>query len=419
MTRPRLGLIFLIVLVDIISFSMLVPVLPYLALSLGASTEQAGLLTGLYALCQFVGAPILGRLSDTFGRKPMFLLDIAANIIGFVILASANSLWMLFLARFIAGCMSANIPIAQAYIADITTPENRSNAIGILGAAFGLGFTIGPAFGGILSKYGYTYPALLSALLCVVNFLIIILFLPESVHKHNAEAPLNELDDRKGSPVRSFVPPSRSLVDISLIRRIAGDSRIATLLVFWVTFSIAFAMFQQNIALFNKLHLNLTPKETGFIFTWIGVLVFAMQAGVLRLMTKRFSDEQLILLSAPLLALSLLIWAFAPSWLVLVLLLVPLCFAASTLITVINSMLTKLVAPADVGGAMGIAGAIDNSTRFITAFSGGVLLQRIGTFAPGIVAALVMGLGIALLRGGNTNPSIEPEQQTTSERQQG
>lgn len=396
MAQPRLGLVFVIVLVDIVSFSLLVPVLPYYALSLGASPTQVGLLTGLYALCQFVGAPIIGRLSDSFGRKPMFLIDIGANIFGFLILASANTLWMLFLARVIAGCMAANIPIAQAYISDITPPEKRSNALGLLGAAFGLGFTIGPALGGILSKNGYAVPALLSAALCTLNFLIIFLFLPESLPGKTLKRAVGEKQSEKEQDEKTTL--TDSLIDVGLIKRMTGTPRIAGILIFWAAFSIAFAMFQQNIALFNKLHLNLSASQTGFIFTWIGILVFVMQSGVLRLLTKYFSDEQLVLISTPLLVISLGVWAFSPSWVVLAIVLVPLCFAASTLITVVNSMLSKSVEPREVGGAMGIAGAIDNSTRFITAFSGGVLIQRIGTFAPGVVAALVMLFAGVFLR---------------------
>jgi DHA1 family tetracycline resistance protein-like MFS transporter len=149
-------------------------------------------------------------------------------------------------------------------------------------------------------------------------------------------------------------------------------------------------MFQQNIALFNKYRLNLTARETGYIFAWIGILVSLMQGILLRILTRHYSDEQLLKTSAPMMLCSLVAWAFTPSVLALAVILVPLCFAASTLITVVNSLLTKSVAPDDVGGTMGIAGAVDNSTRFITAFAGGLLIQRIGTFAPGACAAAVM-----------------------------
>ncbi len=396
--KPRLGIIFLVVLLDIISFSLLLPVLPYYATALGATPTQVGMLTGLYALCQFVGAPIIGRMSDNVGRKPMFLVDIAGNAIGFLVLASASSLWMLFLARFIAGCVAANIPVAQAYISDVTTKEQRSSALGLIGAAFGLGFTIGPALGGILSKNGYALPALVSAGLCAINFAVIAFFLPESKVIAKGEARIAAKETLHDRETISQQP----IFDFTLVRRLFTNVQIAPLLVFWTGFSFAFAMFQQNIALFNKYHLNLSARETGYVFAWIGVLVSLMQGVFLRILTRHCSDETLLKIAAPAMLLSLAVWAFTPTLVVLLVVLVPLSFAASTLITVVNSLLTKAAAHEEIGGTMGIAGAIDNSTRFVTAFAGGMLIQRVGTFAPGAVAATTMLIMLAWMIFGMT-----------------
>jgi MFS transporter, DHA1 family, tetracycline resistance protein len=379
MEKPRLGLVFLIVLIDIIGFSLLLPVLPYYASTFGASPIQIGFLTGLYALCQFFGAPLLARLSDRFGRKPMFLIDIAGSVCGFLVLGFASSLWMLFLARIIAGLVAANVPIAQAYIADVTTSEKRSQAIGLIGAAFGLGFTIGPALGGIMTRTGdYAIPAFVSAGLGVCNFLVIILFLPESVSQERMRSRKNDTHTL------------RALLDIAEMRRLLSIPFIALMLLFWVGFSLSFALFQQNIALFNKIHLNLTARESGYVFAYIGVLVALMQGVILRPLTARFSDVHLLKASVPLMALSLVLWAFAPNLTVLLIAIAPLSIAASTLITVVNSMLTKAVPASDTGGIMGLSAAVDNSTRFLTAFAGGVLMQRVGTFAPGAIAAVLM-----------------------------
>lgn len=394
--KPRLGIVFMVVLLDIISFSLLLPVLPYYATTLGATATEVGMLTGLYALCQFVGAPLIGRLSDSVGRKPMFLVDITGNFIGFLVLASASSLWMLFLARFIAGCVAANIPVAQAYISDVTTKDQRSAALGLIGAAFGLGFTIGPAVGGILSKNGYVLPALVSAGLCAANFALIALFLPES--RKIAHEGLSIADEKAPFDQKSNDPkpsPQPLLFDFALIGRFLTSPHTAPLLIFWTGFSFAFAMFQQNIALFNKYHLNLSARETGYVFAWIGVLVLLMQGLFLRILTKRYSDQTLLTITTPTMLLSLAAWAFTPNVFTLLIVLVPLCFAASTLITVVNSLLTKAAAQDEIGGSMGIAGAIDNSTRSITAFAGGALIQHLGTFAPGVAAAAIM-LGMFL-----------------------
>lgn len=382
MPKPRLGLIFLVVLLDIIGFSLLLPVLPYFAANLGASPTEIGVLTGVYALCQFVGAPVLARLSDRFGRKPMFLTDISGSVLGFVILGFATSFPMLVVARCVAGVVGANVPIAQAYIADVTPEEERSKSLGIIGAAFGLGFTIGPALGGIMTRSGnFALPAFVAAGLGVVNLLVIVLFLPESVSKEQREA-----NHEKANKATKFT----ELLDVAELRRLLAMPSVAWMLIFWVGFSFAFALFQQNISLFNKMHLNLSAKQSGYVFTYIGVLVAVMQGVILRPLTTKFSDIQLLRASVPLMALSLALWAFAPNLTVLFIALAPLCFAGSTLITVVNSMLTKAVPMPDVGGIMGLSGAVDNSTRFITAFAGGMLIERVGTFAPGAIAAGVM-----------------------------
>jgi DHA1 family tetracycline resistance protein-like MFS transporter len=408
-SRRRLGLVFWIVLLDIVSFSLLLPVLPYFALSLGASASEVGALTGLYALCQFIGAPLIGRASDSVGRKPLFLLDIFGNFVGFIILAFAGALWVVFLARILAGFVAANVPLAQAYIADVTSPEERSAALGIIGAAFGLGFTIGPALGGVVNANGgFAATALASAALCAVNFLLIALLLPESApnaaglktyltarisgEKQNDDNDDNNNDDALTTTRARIL----SLPDLgALLQKYAARRDMATLLIFWAGFSVAFAMFQQNIALFNKFHLNLTARETGYVFAWIGVLVSLMQGVFLRILTRRFSDEALLGVAAPVMVVSLAAWALTPNVWALAVALVPLSFAASTLITVSNSLITKASARGDTGGAMGIAGAIDNSSRFLTAFVGGVLIERVGTFAPGALAALAMALTIA------------------------
>ncbi|TAE26223.1 MAG: MFS transporter [Candidatus Kapaibacterium sp.] len=384
MPKPRLGLIFFVVLLDIIGFAILLPVLPYFAQHLGATPTQVGILTGLYALCQFVGAPILARLSDSLGRKPMFVLDICGNIIGFVIIGFADALWMFFAARILAGLVSANIPIAQAYIADITSEAERSKALGLLGAAFGCGFTIGPAIGGILLRSGeFALPAFLSAALGVINVCVVIFLLPESL-----------------SPERMSLARERSLVpsdmlNVPKLAEMLGSPKVAPMLVVWCGFSLAFALFQQNISLFNKLHLQLSARETSYVFAFIGIAVALTQGVVLRPLTAKFHDEELLRLALPIMACSLGLWAFSQNTIMLLTAIAPLCFSASLLITVVNSLLTKAVSSDQTGGIMGISGAIDNSTRFVAAFAGGAMMERVGTFAPGILALCLM-LGIML-----------------------
>jgi len=179
--NKRLLNVGLIVLIDMLGFALIVPLLAYFADSFGATAFQTGLLVASYAAMQMVGAPILGRISDRFGRRPVFLISILGTFIGFLILAFANSLGMLFFSRILSGLTAGNISVAQAYIADVTDEKNRARGMGILGAAFGIGFILGPALGGTLSVYGFDVPAFVAAGLCFINLLTVFFWLPESL----------------------------------------------------------------------------------------------------------------------------------------------------------------------------------------------------------------------------------------------
>ena len=200
MKKSRLLPVFLVVFVDLLGFGLILPLLPYYADAYGATPIIVGLLTASYAAAQLVGAPLLGRLSDRYGRRPILLVSIFGTFVGFVMLgvaewlgnglaswlglaASANAfiLSFLFASRMLDGLTGGNISVAQAYITDVTTEENRAQGLGMIGAAFGLGFIIGPATGGLLSTYGYAVPAFAAAGLALLNLVAVYFYLPESL----------------------------------------------------------------------------------------------------------------------------------------------------------------------------------------------------------------------------------------------
>jgi DHA1 family tetracycline resistance protein-like MFS transporter len=179
--KKRLFSVFLIVFIDLLGFSIILPLLPFYAETFGASPTVVGLLVAIYAAAQMVGSPILGRLSDKFGRRPILLVSIFGSALGFIFLGIANSLLVLFFARFFDGITGGNISVAQAYITDVTDEKNRSRGLGLIGAAFGLGFIIGPALGGVLSQWGYAVPAFAAAGVAFVNLGMVWFWLPESL----------------------------------------------------------------------------------------------------------------------------------------------------------------------------------------------------------------------------------------------
>jgi DHA1 family tetracycline resistance protein-like MFS transporter len=375
-SKRRLVLLFLFVFVDVLGFSLILPLLPFYAQAFDASPTVVGLLLGANALTQFIGAPILGRLSDRYGRRPLLILSIAGTVIGFLLLGWASSLWMLFVSRILDGLLGGNISLAQAYIADVTDEKNRARGLGLIGASFGLGFMFGPALGGRLSAGGnYSLPAYAAAALAVINLLGVIIWLPESL---SPEKRLN----RAHSPRGAFT--------FQALFEALGRPCVGPLLITRLLYGMAFTTFQTVFALFVDKQLGLGSVETGYLLTYVGVLIVAVQGGGISLLTKHLSDKQLIFGGTILLALSLLAWAFTPALWWLLIVLAPTALAGGVLNVAINSALTKSVYPEEVGGTLGIASSWDSLVRVVAPVIGGFLLDEVSAAGPGILGVLLL-----------------------------
>lgn len=377
MKNKPLASIFLIVFINLLGFGLILPLLPYYAESFGASDTMIGILVASYAAAQLVGAPLLGRLSDKFGRRPILLLSLFGTLISFLLLGFAKTLVLLFIARIFDGITGGNISVAQAYIADVTTEKDRAKGLGMIGAAFGLGFIFGPATGGFLSQWGYAAPAFAAAGLVTINLLMIYFWLPESLTTER-RAELAEKEKPKFT--------LRALLD-ALQRPFSGS-----LLITRFFFGLAFSIFQTIFSLYALRQFNLDAQQTGYILTYIGVLSVIVQGGLVGKLTKHFREDLLITVSVGIMALSLLGWAFAPSVVILLVILAPIAFAGGVLNTVISSALTKTVQPQEIGGILGLSASIESLTRVIAPMLGGVLLDQYGTWSPGTFSAIVLAV---------------------------
>jgi DHA1 family tetracycline resistance protein-like MFS transporter len=375
MNNKRLTIIFLIVFVDLLGFSLILPLLPYYAATFGADAFVTGLLVASYAVAQLLGAPILGRLSDRFGRRPILLVSLFGTFLGFLLLGFAGALWMLFASRVIDGLTGGNISVAQAYITDVTDEKNRAKGLGMIGAAFGLGFIIGPAVGGLLSIYGYAVPAFAAAALSFTNLLAVFFFLPESL-----------TDERRAALAAQKKPPFTLRALVNALNR----PRVGPLLHTRFFFSLAFATFQSIFALYAQYRLGLTAQTTGYVLAYVGLLSVIVQGFAVGKLTARFSETRIIFVSSIVMALALLAWAFVPNVLTLLIVLAPMAFAGGTLNTVLSSALTKAVYPEEIGGTLGLAASVESLTRVIAPSAGGFLLEFVGVWAPGIFGALLM-----------------------------
>ena len=375
MKRPLI-LILLFVFIDVLGFSLILPLLPYYAETFSATPSIVGLLLGANALAQLIGAPIIGRLSDQYGRRPMLILSIAGTLVSFLILALANSLWVLFASRILDGLLGGNVSLAQAYITDVTDEKSRARGLGLIGAAFGVGFIFGPALGGTLSGGGnYSLPAFFATGFATLNLLGVLLWLPESL-------PPEKRSQRARNPRSEF--SARALWE-ALHRPCVGPLLNVQLL-----YALAFTLFETIFSLFALERLGLDARATSYILTYVGLLVVAVQGGGMGLLTKRFTEKQLIFGGSILLALTLLGWALTPAvwWLLVVL--APLALASGALRVSINSALTKSVYPEEVGGALGLSAALGSLARVVSPVIGAFLLANLSPAAPGILASLLM-----------------------------
>jgi DHA1 family tetracycline resistance protein-like MFS transporter len=389
----RLINIFIVVFVDLLGFSLILPLLPYYAEKFGATPAVIGLLTASYAAASLIGAPLMGRLSDRFGRRLILLLSVAGTFVGFLLLAFAEPighslaglaastainvfvLGVLFLSRSVDGLTGGNITVAQAYISDITDDKNRAKGLGLIGAAFGLGFIIGPAIGGLLSNYGYSVPALFAAGLSFLNLISIFFFLPES------------LTEERRLVMRAQKRPPFTLKALSVA---LNRPRIGPLLHVRFIFALAFSMFQSIFSLYAAYKLNLTSQATGYVLAYVGLLSVLVQGVGVGLVTKRFKENAIIITSMWLMFLGLAGWAITPNLPVLLVIMLPLALGGGMLNTVINSAITKAVTREEIGGTLGISTSLESVSRVIAPSAGGFLLQNLGAWAPGVASATLM-----------------------------
>ena len=290
MKRSPLVVIFTTVFIDLVGFGIVIPVLPFYAegTAFNATPRTVGLLFASYSIMQLIFSPVLGGLSDKHGRRPVLLLSIIGTGIGFLILGFAKTLFMLFLGRILDGITGGNISTAQAYIADITTEENRAKGMGLIGAAFGLGFIFGPAIGGILSRWGIHVPFIFAAVLCFANAMLLYFTLPETVTPDH--------------PAKNSAARGRSLRQVMLSLK---QPRLAFVLVISFLFIVAFSIMTTAFSLYTMFRFGYDAQHTGYLFAYVGLIAVIIQGGLIGRLVKRFGELPLVIVGALCFAISL------------------------------------------------------------------------------------------------------------------
>ncbi len=376
-SKTPLLLIFMTVFIDLMGFGLVIPILPTYAQQLHASDFVVGLLIASYSIMQFLFTPFWGRLSDRIGRRPVLLISLAASFAGYLIWGFSTSLIWLFASRIVAGFGNANIAVAQAYIADITTKENRARGMGMVGAAFGLGFVLGPALGCLLVQNGLGFVGFVAAGFSLVDLILTFFLLPEPKERGTFG------NDRFGLGIDFYIKNVTS-----------AKLRVSFLIFFISTF--AFANMEATLVLLTSKLYNWGPKENGLLFVYIGILIVIVQGGMIRQLTKKYSEKKLITVGSFLVAAGLFLTPVTNSWMVLALAMTLLSIGSGINNPCNQSIISKLAPEETVGGVLGLGQSVSTLGRIFGPIVGCALFEKLGYLSPYIAGGLCMIIVVAL-----------------------
>jgi len=373
--RAPLAVLFLTVFIDLLGFGIVIPLLPIYAERLRATPFEAGALIAVYSLMQLLFAPVWGRVSDRVGRRPVLLVSLAGSTVSYLLLAAAwwlgdAALAMLFVARTLAGLAGANVPVAQAYIADVTTAADRARGMGMIGAAFGLGMVVGPALGGALSLVGPSVPELAAALLCLANVLLASLRLPESL-----------------PPAARAPRPFRHPLSAAALREAAAPAGAAPLFAVFFLVTLCFAVLEGTFSLAANHLFRYGPAAVDALWLYMGVVAVVVQGVLVGRLNRRLPERQLVLAGTVALAVGL-------AW-------IPRAEGAGTLLAALglvvagqglsspslSSLVSKTAGARRQGGVLGVSQSLSAAARVVGPASGGFVFDALGGRAPYAAAA--------------------------------
>jgi len=412
MNKSALATVFLVVVIDLLGFGIVLPLLPFYAQEFSASAVTIGLLYSVYSFMQLIFSPIWGSWSDRIGRRPIMLMSTFGAVIAYTIFGLAESLSVLFFSRIVAGTMGGNISTAQAYIADVTDEENRARGMGLIGAAFGIGFVIGPAtatalihpafhefvgsiglvqFADWMSNNRFALPGFFAAFLSFCSFLMVLLKLPETVDTDKEREPVYRrpsvftprfwklLSDQKGKSARGYLIPL--IVGFFLLS--FGESSLYS----------AFPLFAES-------ELGLTAEQVGVQFFYIGIIAVIVQGFLIKPLTNVFAEEKLFLVGNFLMVTGLGLIPFAVNTLTLALFLGIMALGKSLNTPTITSLISKEASSDNVGAVMGASQGLSGLGRMIGPTWGGALFAihfGLSFVATALIVAATIWIAFGLI----------------------
>jgi MFS family permease len=377
-TKERIT-IFIILVTEVLGFSLILPFLPFYAQELGASPLTVGLILTSFSLCQLISAPIMGRLSDHYGRKPLLILSQLSTVVGFLVLGFARSLWMVFLSRIIDGLLGSNFTIAQSYLSDVSSKKNRSKAFGISGAAFGFGFLIGPAIGGFLSQFGYSVPSFIAAGVSFIPIVITAFFLEETV-KRGKEFKL-----------------SWDIFQVKDFKKFFQNQKLALDFYQFFTFVLTHSIYVSGFALFTERQLGFTSTNVGFVLTYIGLISILLRGVLLSKLIDYFGEHKLQYIGIISIMLAMLGVIFVNQiWLFMI---ITTLFAFGTGVSrpVMIGEISRKVSGKKQGTVLGVSSSLVSLSNIIGPFVSGLIIEYFFPGSIGIVSLVVLFVGLGLM----------------------
>jgi len=369
--RTPLFLIFLVVFIDLLGFGILIPILPTFATKdLGMNETAIGIAIALYSFVQFLFNPIFGKLSDKHGRKPIIVICLLLNAAGYIIFAYSHSFAMLLFSRIVGGIGGSSVSVAYAYIADVTTKENRSKGMGVIGAAFGLGFVFGPFFGGILAKFGYDIAGFGSAGFSFLAFLSTVFLLPES-HKH----------------INKELKIEKKLFDIAAFKKVLARSDLGILVILYFILTFSMANIYGTFALLGYKVYGFSDLQNGYIFGIVGLVGALVQGGLIRVVSKHIPDLKLVAIGSFLMMIGLGLLPYGGNFLGLAIITVILALGTGVLQPTLLSLVSKVTTDKEQGITLGVNQSLSSFARVLGPLWGGFAFEFLGYAFPFLTGA--------------------------------
>ncbi len=378
----RLYVIFLIIFTEVLGFSMVLPLVPFLGLSLGLTPVQIGLVTSVFSFCQLFASPITGKLSDHFGRKPLFILSQISTFLGFMFLGFATTALLLLVARLIDGLLGSNMTVSQAYISDITEPKHRTRVYGYSSGVFGAGLIFGPFIGGVLSRISYSIPMFFAASISLVSVALVVFFLPETITKKTDKISL------------SF----NEIIPFNDVKHFIKTPKVRNSLLMFFFYNTAFFLFISNFSLLAKAQFHVDADQVGFYMAWIGIIRVFIQTVLIARILQTLGENRLLVTGIFSMAISMVTLAFSTEYQFVFFPLIFLAYGTGVGRPILTSRLTNFVTQKETATILGVNNSLNSVAQIITPILGGLLIEYLPSQTLPLLSATIFASLLLFLR---------------------